>query len=71
MARLPQLGLDLVTVISTQFLAFSSNSRYLVSYPGKGSVALGGAVEGLNFFFFSSSYFSVCSNFSTMRSNYF
>ena len=52
MARLPQLGLDLVTVISTQFLAFSSNSRYLVSYPGKGSVALGGAVEGLNFFFF-------------------
>ena len=70
MASLPQLGLDLVTVISTQFLAFSSNSRYLVSYLGKGSVALGSAVEGLNFFF-SSSYFSVCSNFSTMRSNYF
>ena len=53
MARLPQLGLDLVTVISTQFLAFSSNSRYLVSYLGKGSVALGSAVEGLNFFFSS------------------
>ena len=52
MARLPQLGLDLVTVISTQFLAFSSNSRYLVSYLGKGSVALGSAVEGLKFFFF-------------------
>ena len=51
MARLPQLGLDLVTVISTQFLAFSSNSRYLVSYLGKGSVALVSSVEGLNFFF--------------------